>query len=246
MENEVREIEETLKTIHYDTKLFEIGFGENSYVFGAILKEQPGFCEYFSYKTLYDSIIDIDKKIKHSVCMGLQRAEIPVGNNWNPFERPTASEWEAMYYAENALFRVSVLWDLLAQLFNIKEGLGKRNDKVYAEQVFHDAQQGAKPNLFAKKVYEYMKEDDDVESEPWRGHYTFLKEYRNKMTHRYSLSVSTLSNYAIDIRLPAIYYLYRITMDYKQVSVFIHELIDRIINKDISSITNNCEDIGHA
>ena len=165
MENEdVKKIKDYLSSVHYEPKLFTIGFDEEKYVFGALLKDQPGFQQLFSYNTIYESIVDIDKKIKHSIVLGTQFAEIPVGNEWNPFEKPSESEWEALYYTENALYRVSVLWDLLAQLFNIKENLGRPNDKIYAEQLFHNAQQGKKPNQFAKKVYSYIFLN-------WKNHY---------------------------------------------------------------------------
>lgn len=247
MENEeVKKIKDLLCAIHYAPKLFTIGFDEEKYVFGAILKDEPGFQKLFSFNTLYESIIDIDRKIKHSILMGLQCAEIPDGDAWNPFEKPSDSEWEALYYTENALYRVSVLWDLLAQLYNIQEDLGISNEKIYAEQLFHNAQQGKKPNLFAIKVYAYMKEKDDVSSEPWKGNYAYLKEYRDKMTHRYSPSISTISDYAIDLRLPAIYILYRVAGDYKQVSMFIQELLD-VITHNISNNTENySEDNAHA
>lgn len=244
--NDVKRIKDCLNSVYYEPKLFTIGFDDVKYVFGALLKDQPGLQKLFSYNTIYESIVDIDKKIKHSILLGLQYAEIPVGDEWNPFESPSDAEWEALYYTENALYRISVLWDLLAQLFNLKEEIGISNEKIYAEQLFHNAQQGKKPNLFAKKVYAYMKEDDDSSSETWKGNYAYLKEYRDKMTHRYAPSISTISDYAIDLRLPAIYSLYRAAEDYQQVSVFIKELLNEIISTAASNTNNNSEDTSNA
>lgn len=239
--NDVKRIKDCLNSVYYEPKLFTIGFDDVKYVFGALLKDQPGFQKLFSYNTIYESIVDIDKKIKHSFLLGLQYAVVHDGNEWDPFGKPSDSEWEALYYTENAIFRIAILWDLLAQLFNLKEELGKSIDRIFSEQLFHDAQQGKNPNQFAKRVYAYMNEAEDSSSEPWKGNYAYLKEYRNKMTHRYSPSISTISDYAIDLRLPAIYSLYRAAEDYKQVSQFIQELLNEITRNAISDIDNNSE-----
>ncbi len=239
---DVKRIIENLNSVQYAPKLFTIGFDENKYLLGALLKDQPGFQNLFSYNTVYESIIDIDGKIKHSIILATQYAETYADIDWDPFSKPSENEWEALYYTENALYRVSVLWDLLAQLFNIRENLGKPNDRIYTEQLFHDAQQGKKPNQFAKKVYSYMKEIDDFSSEPWKGNYAYLKEYRDKMTHRYSPSVSTISDYAVDLRMPAVFSLKRITEDYQQVSMFIQELLDDI-TKTVTSNTNTSSEV---
>lgn len=235
-------IREQVNSIHYKPKLFTVGFDDEKYVLGAVLKDQPGFQKLFSCNTIYESIVDIDRKIKHSILLGIQCAEIPGNSDWDPFKEPSDTEWEALYYMENALYRVSVLWDLLAQLFNLKEDFGISSEKIYAEQLFHNAQQGKKPNVFAKKVYAYMKQEDDCSSDPCKGNYAYLKEYRDKMTHRYAPSISTISDYAVDLRLPAIYSLYRITEDYIQVSSFIQELLDDITHTATNSIDNSSED----
>ena len=229
-DEDVKKIKEYLDSVKYQAKLFTIGFDKEKYIFGAVLKDQPEFQKLFSYNTIYESIVDIDKKVKYSITMATKFVETFVDDEWNPFDEPSKDEWKAIYYTENAFYRVSMLWDLLAQLFNIKENLGISNDKIYAEQLFHNAQQGKNHNSFAKKVYDYMKENDDYSTDSLKGNYAFQKEYRDKMSHRYSPGISTISNYAIDIRMPAIYSLYRITADYKQVSMFIQELIGSIID----------------
>lgn len=138
----------------------------------------------------------------------------------------------AIYYTENAIFRISVLWDLLAQLFNLKEGLGKPFEKVYATQLFHDTQQGKHPHPFAVKVYSYMQQQDNSDVEPWEGNYTYVKEFRDKMTHRSSPNISSFSNFAQELRMPMMYVLKRVIEDYKQASEFISEIIKEILSEN--------------
>lgn len=242
MANEyVIKVKEYLDSVQYDPIVFTLGFDESKHILGAVLINAPGFDKLFSYNTIYESILDIDRKIKHSILLGTQYAEAPIDDCWKPFESPSDSEWEALYYVENAIFRIAILWDLLAQLFNLKEDLGNPVERIYVEQLF-GAQQKKNLNQFAKRVYAYMKETEDLSSEPWKGNFAYLKEYRNKMTHRYSPSITTISNYAVDLRMPAIYSLYRASEDYKQVSMFIKELLSEILNSEASNAEIKSED----
>lgn len=234
--DEVERIRSFLDSVQYKPDLFSVGFGEDKVIFGALFKDQPELQRFFSYATIYDSILDVDKKIKLSIIEATRWTDDIPFDEWHPLENPSNNEWRALYYTENAAFRVEVLWDLMAQLFNLKENLGKPYDKIYAEQLFHDNQQGKKPNLFAKKVYDYMKQEDDFEVDPWRGNYSYIKGFRDKLTHRNSPNISCVSDYATELRMPAIYILYRLTEDYMQVSRFIQEILSEI-TKDVEDMS---------
>lgn len=85
----------------------------------------------FVYKTLWDTIVDLDRKIKKSFDLALgweYRSNI---NKFNMVGLPSAKEEEAIYYAENTAFCTSALWDLLAQLYNVKHKRNNNQDKVY-------------------------------------------------------------------------------------------------------------------
>ena len=68
------------------------------------------------------------------------------------------------------------------------------------------------------------------ENEFWLGNHGYVTEYRNKMTHRNSPNVPTISNYAFELRMPMRYVLKRVIEDYTKVSEFIKLLLDEIID----------------
>ena len=206
------------------------------------MSDYPEFEKFFSYATIYHTILDLDSKIKYSLEKAVDLADNIEFSTWKPIEPPSSNEACSLYYAENAIFRVAVLWDLLAQLYNLKENIGKPINKVHAAQLFHDAQQGKTANAFAKKVYSYMQQSENAEVEPWEGNHIFVKTMRDKMMHRNSPNVTTMSSYGFELRLPAIYILYRLSEEYRQVSEFISELVTLIL-MDYKELNCKPEDI---
>ena len=227
-----------INEIQYEENAFTVWYGEDKIVLGAILFDSPEAQKFFSFATIYHTILDVDKKIKYSFKESIRWTDEITFEKWNPLYLPSANEQKALYYVENAVFRTEVLWDLLAQMFNIKENLGKPIEKVYAAQLFHDAQQGKRPNQFAKKVYNYMQQADNCDIEPWEGNYSYVREIRDKLTHRNSPSVSTMSNFDMSLRMPTVYVLKRVIEEYKQVSDFIKEYVTEVL-KDYEEL-NNC------
>ena len=230
---DIKRIVELLSSIQFDQDLFKLYIDQDTVVFGAIVKDIPKVNRFFSYKTIYDSIIDTAKKAKRSIILGIQFAEKVDLDEWDPFTEPPEEEWMAMYYMENALFRVSVLWDLLAQMYNIKKNIGKPNDEIHCERFFHNAQQGKGAKPFAVKVYSYLAQEEDKKTIGFTGNHSFIKGYRDQMMHRNSPSVSTYSDFGMGIRLPALYYLTRLTEDFAQVSQFIKELVSEVLEKEL-------------
>lgn len=226
-----------IESVQYDSNTFTMWYSEDKVIVGALVTDSPETQKFFDYATIYNTIIDTDAKIKYSLNEAIKWMDDIDYNKWNPFQTPTKEEYKAIYYTENAIFRTSVLWDLLAQLFNIKDGIGKSFDKVYVSQIFHDAQQGKRANQFAKKVYDYMEQADNLDVEPWEGNHKYVKDFRDKMTHRASPNVSSISNFAMELRIPSTFVLKRVIEDYKQVSEFIQELIFDIL-KDYEMLNN--------
>ena len=220
-----------IESVHYDENAFTIWYGDDKVILGAIIHDNPEVQRFFDYTTIYHTIIDLDRKIKISLKMAIDSADAISFEEWNPIDPPSEMEKMAIYYTENGIFRLAVLWDLLAQLFNLKENLGKPFEKVYAARLFHDAQQGKRPNPFAVKVYSYMQQQDNADVEPWEGNYAYMKEFRDKMTHRGSPNISSISNFSQELRMPMVYVLKRIVEDYKQVSEFISEIIGEILTE---------------
>lgn len=215
--------------IKYVSNAFTVWYGNDKIILGALLHNNEEAQKFFSYATIYHTILDVDKKIKFSLYEAIRWTDDTDFDKWNPLYAPSDNESTSIYYTENAVFRTAVLWDMLAQLYNIKTERGKPIQKVYATQLFHDAQQGKRADSFAQKVYSYMTQSDDMNDEPWKGNYGFVRDFRDKMTHRNSPNISTMSDFAVELRMPMIYVLKRVVEDYSQVSTFIGELISEIL-----------------
>ena len=175
-EEMAKELDCIIASLQYPPNVFTVWCRENSIVFAAFLRNTPRAKDFFNYGVIYNTILDLDKKIKFSIQKALELADELVFDKWNPFQSPSNNEYESIYYIENAVFRISTLWDLLAQLFNIHAKLGADLDKIYATQLFHNAQQGKHADPFAKKVYAYMEQEGNSDSEPWAGNYKYVKD----------------------------------------------------------------------
>lgn len=233
MHKEEYTLRKLIEEVYFDPDLFKIFVAEDKYLFGYMSSHSEGSA-FFEYKTIYDTIVDLHLKIKKSFDLALEWEYKTDIDQFNMVAPPTKEEDEAIYYTENAVFRLSALWDMLAQLYNIKFKKGKSPEKVYYAQLFHDDTQGKKPNAFAQKVYAYLKEQDNPhydykENEFWKGNHAYIVEYRDKMTHRNSPNVATLSNFAVELRMPMRYVLKRAIEDYVQATRFIIELLPEIV-----------------
>lgn len=229
MEDNIAEIvEKAIKEISFADNKLTLWCDNERVIVGAMVVDNPRAEKFFSLSSLYNTIVDADKKIKYSLKRAADLTDVHDEKGWNPIQPPSENEWLAIYYAENAVFRVEVLWDLLAQIYNLLIDKGFSQDKIYTLRFFHDLQQGKHPDAFAKRVYEYMTEDEDETGETWSGSHKFLKEYRDKLTHRCSPNVTSLNNFATELRLPTTLVLYRLVIDYLQVVSFIQELVEKI------------------
>lgn len=237
MHEEEKHLRDLCKGVQYDPNLFKVYVGEDKYIMGYMSPSPDDNPDksFFIYKTLYDTIVDLDCKIKKSFDLALHweyRSDI---DRFNMVSAPSAEEEEAIYYTENAVFRTSALWDLLAQLYNVKYKNNRNPDKVYYHTLFHNDTQGKSPNPLAQKVYAYITEVEEEDrvyenGEFWVGNHGYVSEYRNKMTHRNSPNVPTMSNYAFELRMPMRYVLKRVIEDYVKASEFIKQLLDEIIS----------------
>jgi Cthe_2314-like HEPN len=95
---------------------------------------------------------------------------------------------EAYYHIENIMFRVSILWDLLAQLTNATFRLNENVDEIQHRKFFtkYSANVRKKELIYplAKSVDDYFEEDDcDQVKDPWKGNFKFSKNLRNSFTH---------------------------------------------------------------
>lgn len=237
MHDEEKLLRKLYESIQYDPDLFKVYIGEDKYVMGYMSPDSDYNPDksFFMYKTLYDTIVDLDRKIKKSFGLALRWEYSSDIERFSMVSPPSAEEEEAIYYTENAVFRTSALWDLLAQLYNVKYKDNKNPDKVYYHTLFHNNTQGKRPNPLAQKIYAYITEVEDEErvyekDEFWTGNHEYVSAYRNKMTHRNSPNVATISNYAFELRMPMRYVLKRVIEDYVKASEFIKLMLEEIIS----------------
>lgn len=223
--------ESKINVVSYDENAFTAWYSGDKVLLGAILTENHEIQRFFSYATLYQTIIDADAKIKYSFQQAIIYADDVVFDNWNPLELPSENEKLAIYFTENAIYRTEILWDILAQLFNIKEKVGIASDRIYVNRFFDEFYKNHKENVFAKRVCLYMKQTDGKTPEGFLGNHAFVKKYRNQMTHRNSPNITTLSNFDVELRFPMSYVLLRVIEDYSQVSELLTELIKQILDE---------------
>ncbi len=233
MQQEEKKLRDLINKVEYDPNLFKIYIGENKYIIG-YMSQSPEDNNFFIYKTLYDTIVNLDHNIKKSFDLALKWEYSVDISKFNMIAPPSAEEEEAIYYTENAIFRIAALWDLLAQLYNVKYKGNKDPDKVYCHTLFHNDAQGKRPNQLAKQIYDYISEEEDEEhqykeDEFWLGNHKYVEDFRNKMTHRNSPNIATFSNYDFELRMPMRYVLKRVIEDYIKASEFISAMLEKIL-----------------
>lgn len=224
-----------MNNVVYDEHLFKIYIGSERYIMGCISADSQEN-DFFVYKTIYDTIVDLDRKIKKSFDQALHWEYVLNTEKFNPVAPPSKEESEAIYYTENAIYRTSSLWDLLARLYNIKFKINLNPEKIYYNSLFRKEAQKEYPNIFAQQIYAYISEEENLEriyeeDEFWVGNHAFVTAYRNKMVHRNSPNVATASNYDFELRRPMRYVLKRVIEDYFKVSEFIKILLDMIFRE---------------
>lgn len=176
------------------------------------------------------NIKDLDRKIKFSFEKILEYNLKNIYSTFNPMEVAVKDEVKVIYYMENILFITSILWDLLAQICNIYWEEYIAYDKIYYKSFFNNRVQGKSARPFAKKVFDYLTEDNDVSNinGKWNGNHSYLKDMRDSMTHRSSQNITSLTNFELNMKVPFIYILKRLIEDYNQVFLFLNEILNDI------------------
>ena len=97
---------------------FRIRCGNDNFIFSIQSKNQETN-DYFAISAIYDTICTIDSAIKFAFAEAIA-IDLPESlDTYNPFSQIGEDERIAIYHVENIVFRVSILWDMLAQLCNI-------------------------------------------------------------------------------------------------------------------------------
>lgn len=151
----------------------------------------------------------------------------------------------AYYYLDNAVFRISSLWDLLAQIYNVFYGVGFNPNRVNYNKFFRmqvdeknrNKRKKIKCNLSKieeklSPIREYLDEEDNTEIEGmWQGNHAYLNKLRNQLAHRNTPSTPTLSNFSINMKPYPVFMLKRVVEDYYTVSKLILEISNIILEE---------------
>lgn len=209
---------------------FRITYGKDKYVFSA-MGQDATTNEYFAVSAIYDTICDIDRKIKYAFEKVLACDFSEKIAEYDPFSEPNEQEFTAMYHVENMVFRISILWDLLAQLCNVIFRTGIAPEDIHYNRYFRNHVYGEKLIPICVDVVNYLDEKDDLSADvnPWPGNHKYLNDFRNQMTHRTSPNISSISILGTTLRPPVMYVLHRATEDYYTVSSFLCRLINQYL-----------------
>ena len=195
------------------------------------------------YRSLYDTVLDLDSKISFSLKQAIENAySDEVINGFDAMSVSSIQEWMSYYFVENALFRIEAMWDILAQIFNLKYSIGLDKAKVYHNRLFSNKVEnisrywnGKLPNEVSKIVDYFNEEDDDsIEDGMWKGNYKFVNSLRNDMTHKISISMNSFSTYAFSLKKHPSYIIKRVSECYSKLEEFICEAVE--------DIEENCDD----
>lgn len=229
-----------LSQVIYNPDRFKLMIGEDRFLFGVVSagdKEAP-FSRLMQYKTLYDTLIDLDWKIKLSFEKAIEYAYSElVQNNYSIFKTETEEEQRAFYYIENALFRTSSLWDLLAQFYRLFYKIDVPKERVYYNKFFNpDLDFSDQFKTKATEINSYFEEKDNTDCDgEWKGNHSFVNSIRNKMTHRNSPNVAVMSDYDTNLKYHPVFLIKRILEDYITVTKYINEILDEIEKEVMAS-----------
>ncbi len=241
---EVEYLKKKISEVSYNSERFKLHFGEDRFLFGVISPkdDEAPFSKLMKYKTIYDTLVDLDWKLKISFKKGIKYAySKPVQDNFSIVHINSEEEKLAYYYIENALFRTSSLWDMLAQLYCLFYEVKIPKNKIYYNKIFNpDLQSSRKFKDKATNINNYLHQEDNTNIQgEWKGNHKYTNDCRNKMTHRNSPNISVISDYDLNFKSHPSVMLKRIIEDYVVVSKYINEILDEIEKQMISDIEKN-------
>ena len=244
-DSEILYFQSKLSEVTYNSNRFKVMIGEDRFLFGVISandNEAP-FGKLMQYKTIYDTLKDLDWKIKMSFDEAIKYAySDSMKNDFSLIRTDSEEEGLAFYYIENALFRTSSLWDMLAQLYRLFYNVDIPKEKVYYKQIFSPTKNyGDKFRIKAAEIYEYIEQDDNTDCEgEWKGNHSFVNDLRNKMIHRNSPNIAVMSDFDMNLKHHPVFQLKRIIEDYVVVSQYIKEILDEI-EKEVMSTFDDAD-----
>lgn len=187
-------------------------------------------------RSVYKSVLELDWKIKVSLSIAAAHV-LKDDENVNSWLPVAYSQKAASYYIENALFRLTSLWDMLAQgyrvLYDVKKNLmGKKIDINHMKyKNFFDHTKTPHTNFEdeANRIFDYISNNCN--------HRT-TNELRNQMAHIFTPNLFYISNYTVNAPYPMSFQITTILEDYIKVTKYLSELFDNA-EKIIAMQMNN-------
>ena len=190
--------------------------------------------EMTAFRAIYMTVLDLNWKIKVSLQIAGEYA-FENEKEFNPFDPIDNKKRGAIYYIENALFRETSLWDMLAQgyrmLYDVKKNL--KNNKIDIDHVgyksFFDPAKTPHNNFEkdADAIYQYITGDN------W---HKVINELRNQMTHKFSPNLPIMSNYTMNLPYPLTIQIQAVLEDFIVVSSFLKGLFETAETKILSEL----------
>ncbi|MCI8956442.1 MAG: hypothetical protein HFG29_05545 [Eubacterium sp.] len=137
-DKEMNYFKDKLSQVVYSPNRFKLMIGEDKFIFGIVSGDdgEAPFSKLMQYKTIYDVLKDLDWKIKLSFVKAIEYAYTEsVQEKFSLFKSEIEEEKVAFYFIENALFRTSSLWDMLAQLYRLFYEVDIPKDKVFYKKI---------------------------------------------------------------------------------------------------------------
>ncbi len=234
IENEIKYLKSLIVDIENKFQKLSIPYAPGKVIMGVIGTSDVS--DYYSSKTVVDTVLSLDKKIKLSLDKAIEYAYSEVVlNNFNPILEGGEEEFLAYYYIENAIYRTSTIWDCIAQLYNIYHNLGKDQNRIHYHGLFKEL--SSKPETEridgVEKIFNYLDEVDDTTLVGrWNGNHGYIKQYRNKMIHRNAPDGLSMSNFDMNMKSPPVYILKRLIEDYFQSMLFFEKIALAALNRD--------------
>ena len=223
---------ELINAVVYAPNIFRIKISDSDKYIFAIITPDVKTTQWYDVSAIYDSVCEIDRQIKYAFSYVIKYDLPTTLSGYDPFREISEEEYELIYHIENIVFRVSILWDLLAQLCNVIYETGYEKNKVFYNRYFEKYSSGDNEIEIVKRIKSYIDEEDTSEDiNHWPGNHAFLNEYRNQIAHRASPNITSVSTFGAIVRPPSMYVLHRAIEDYYMVSSFLYETINKFIDE---------------
>ena len=214
---------------------FHIHLEKNRYISAVFGNVDKKIKKVFKYNHFLESINDLSHKTKMSIEKCVEAYQDTDINDFNLMENKISKkENEAYYYMENALFREVILWDSLAQLYNLYYDMGIDVDKIYYKKVIEKLSLKNIKEIDFDQILKYLKEPYSInEKDIDKGIHECISHFRNQMTHRFSIAITAFSENTEESAtlraMPDL--LYKIAKDYNIVQKYLVQIIEMILEE---------------